>query len=148
MKTTKVALTGEKRDAKLMLDAIVKFLNVGDQESVNLWGVLTALRGPDSGNDEIKGLTTSRLRHDIGLREYSNEFYGYFLTNAQPLVAYKGDISPASASLHFVSHFNEAVRSLQNLRERHNMKVQKEVNEKLDSFTREFNNRVGFNSGD
>jgi hypothetical protein len=72
-KVTKVALKGKDRSAKLMLEQIVKFLQTDDQESENLWNILTALRGPDidSGNlqEDVKNRTTARIRGTIGLNQ-------------------------------------------------------------------------------
>lgn len=131
-KITKVALTGKERSARKMLAQIVKFLQVGDEESADLWNILTALRGPDSGNNELKQATTSRLRHVIGLREYNyDSFLRYFTTSPEPLMKCQhGD----GKSVHFVSHFNSAVDAL----DKFNRQEQKEINAKLDALTSVF----------
>lgn len=136
-RVTKVALTGKERSARKMLASIVKFLQVGDQESVDLWAILTALRGPDSGDDELKQATTSRLRHAIRLREYeSGPFWSHFCTSQGPLtkINYSSDKSP-----HFVGHFNSAIEVLQKF----NQQEQKEINAKLDTLSNQFNRRDG-----
>ena len=132
-RVTKVALTGPERSARKMLASIVKFLQVEDEESVDLWAILTALRGPDSGDYAVKQATTARLRHVIGLREYnSDSFLRYFTTSPEPLMKCQhGD----GKSVHFVSHFNHAVETLLEF----NRQEQKEVNAKLDHLTRQFN---------
>jgi len=131
-RVTKVALTGKERSARKMLASIVKFLQVGDIESSDLWAILTALRGPDSGNDELKRATTSRLRHAIGLREYeSGPFWGHFHTSQDPLTR---TIYAYDKSVHFVTHFNSAVDTL----DKFNRQEQKEINAKLDALTSVF----------
>jgi hypothetical protein len=131
-RVTKVALTGEERSARKVLAGIVKFLQVGDIESFDLWAILTALRGPDSGDHELKQATTSRLRHAIGLREYkSGSFLGYFYTSQDPLTR---TIYAYDKSVHFVTHFNSAVDVL----DKFNRQEQKEINAKLDALTSVF----------
>jgi hypothetical protein len=62
------------RSFRLLLQQVVEFLNVNDDESSKLWNVLSALRGPDcpdptASNDyNVKLATTSVIRHAIGLR--------------------------------------------------------------------------------
>lgn len=49
--------------AREVLDAIDQFLAQGpDHEARNLWQVLTALRGPDDGNDQAKDQITAPIR--------------------------------------------------------------------------------------
>lgn len=45
-----------------MLDQIDEFLARGDAESARLWSILTALRGPDSEDEDIKLNTTAVIR--------------------------------------------------------------------------------------
>lgn len=49
---------------KEVLDVIDEFLvqHGRDNEGAMLWDVLTALRGPDSGDDEVKQATTVHIR--------------------------------------------------------------------------------------
>lgn len=60
--------------AEYMLRLIVKFLNRRDQESENLWYVLSALRGPDKDRDykKIKYITTARIRGVIGILPWAD----------------------------------------------------------------------------
>lgn len=57
-----------------MLKQIVDYLNEESDDAMRLWDVLSALRGPDSGNQDIfeahriKTATTSVIRHAIKLR--------------------------------------------------------------------------------
>lgn len=62
----------EPRDWKAELKRIVEFLNYNagdDDDSDNLWNVLSALRGPDVDDhmEALKLSTTSVIRHAIGL---------------------------------------------------------------------------------
>lgn len=54
------------------LKRIMKFLHRDDDQSKNLWHVLTALRGPDEGSFDVKDATTAVLRHALGLRYDDN----------------------------------------------------------------------------
>jgi hypothetical protein len=47
-----------------ILKEVVRELNRGNRE---LWHILTALRGPDSGNKQLKDYTTARIRAVIGM---------------------------------------------------------------------------------
>lgn len=66
-----------KQEGRELLDNVVKFLNVHDDDSRKIWNLLTALRGPDSKNDAVKHVTTSRLRGALGLRECSQFMVSY-----------------------------------------------------------------------
>lgn len=134
---TKVALTGEERSAKKMLDQIVKFIQTNDIESSKLWAILTALRGPDNNSKQLKDKTTARLRYAIGFKTDNKQFD----VSSEPLELCVYEMSD---SIHFKIHFNTAVWSL------HEMKKdeQREVNEKLDALTNRFNNRINFSSDD
>src|SRR5689334_10587648 len=52
-----------------------------------LWDVLTALRGPDDGNYDVKDATTSVIRYTLGFRQsntligVSSDHQGYFNSN-------------------------------------------------------------------
>lgn len=141
-RVTKVALTGQQRSAKKMLDQIVKFLQTEDIESIKLWAILTALRGPDSGNNELKKETTARLRYAIGLRTYKNVFPGHFTTSSKPLYTYGKPLE--NGGWHFTCHFDDAVRVIQQMKEDGLKEANKEVNEKLDKLTSDFNTGLRF----
>lgn len=49
--------------------------HMSETERSHLWNVLTALRGPDSGNIEEKVATTSVIRAEA-LGEYTGAYYG------------------------------------------------------------------------
>lgn len=60
--------TRKRIRAREVLDHMVECLNQGGQESKALWDIVTAMRGPDNGNDDLKDVTTTRLRRVIGLK--------------------------------------------------------------------------------
>lgn len=51
-----------RRSFRKMLDQIDKFLLAGDDQALKLWNVLSALRGPDSGDYNIKESFTEVIR--------------------------------------------------------------------------------------
>jgi hypothetical protein len=138
-RVTRVALTGKERSAKKMLDAVVKFLNVQDGESLRLWTILTALRGPDQYNEDLKSKTTSRLRHAVGLKKNIN-----FSTSDERLSRYPVDMfSQERRELwHFIYHFNEAVKVLTQMKSEEQHAEQEKINRDLDTLTNQFNNTV------
>lgn len=114
------------KTAKEMLQEIVDFLNMPggldrdgepelNKEAINLWAVLSALRGPDNdvqsepdnylGRVKIK--STARLRHAIGLKHNM-----YFVTNHKPLVFIE---DYKDGGYHFASHYNLALQRLQTM---------------------------------
>lgn len=54
---------------KGLLKQVVTRLNKHDEGSVQLWAVLSALRGPDNSNQQDKAATTGIIRHKIGLTQ-------------------------------------------------------------------------------
>lgn len=58
------------REVREELDRIEDFLMRGDQASADLAMILSALRGPDNDNEDIKSRTTSPLRTMIFPRLY------------------------------------------------------------------------------
>lgn len=68
MATKKKTTKRSKRNFRTELKRIVRFLNKGDRESYCLWHVLSALRGPDDGDDYIKRATTAVIRQAIGMK--------------------------------------------------------------------------------
>jgi hypothetical protein len=57
-----------------VLDTVVKFLNRSNDDSLKLWNILTALRGPDTEDplEELKRATTSVIRTKIGILPCAN----------------------------------------------------------------------------
>lgn len=72
-----------KQEGRELLDKVVTFLNERDEDSRKMWNLLSALRGPDSENEDVKHLTTSRLRGALGLRECSQ----FMVNNNPPIYA-------------------------------------------------------------
>jgi len=49
------------------LRSVIQVLNHDDEDSRQLWNLLSGLRGPDNYNQGLKNQTTARLRHTIGI---------------------------------------------------------------------------------
>ena len=73
-----------------------------------VWNVLTALRGPDSDNDELKDLTTRRLRYMV----FPHGLVG--LNREEPLstkeVLHRNQLLE-NDKFHFKYHFQDALRA-------------------------------------
>ena len=100
------------KTAKQQLKEIVDFLNENklNAEGRRLWDVLTALRGPDSNDGNLKRQTTARLRGAIGLQDNLT----YFISNEKPEyvnveAAFKEN---PYFSFHFGEHFNSALAAV------------------------------------
>jgi hypothetical protein len=87
----------QKLRTKALLDEIVAFLNEDTGESGHLWSILTALRGPDDGDWELKQTTTARLRGAIGLT-----INGGIDISLEPPERFQGGLT------HFHAHYNHA----------------------------------------
>lgn len=79
-----------------------------------MWPVLTALRGPDNGNDLLKDLTTMRIRSILGLE---NGLFGALvkhkpLTDSQ--VIQRNNLLN-TGDRHFANHIEHAYECLQQL---------------------------------
>jgi hypothetical protein len=68
--TQAVPLTLDERVKKVMVE-IVDIFNMDGAGTRHLWNLLTALRGPDSDDEELKFVTTGRIRAVIGMRPYA-----------------------------------------------------------------------------
>lgn len=87
-----------------ILETVISYLNHGDHGEV--WAILSALRGPDSGNDELKYLTTARIRAVLGL-QVCGLMVNYHPLNDEQKV--ERDRLLSRASPHFTRHYQEAV---------------------------------------
>jgi hypothetical protein len=97
-----------------MIKQIVEFLNIDDQATIDLWTVLTALRGPDNRDKELKMRTTSRIRGAIGLHQHQ---HGFLVSRETPEPVPTPTTPTGWEPLdHFASHYNEAVDVLKQLR--------------------------------
>ena len=108
---TKKELT--KREAQQALKSLVKSLNKGGTHAGLLWSILSALRGPDSEDFQVKSLTTARIRGAIGLSE---DTVGTFaIINSKKLSA--EELKQMQQILwkdgcHFGNHYRDAVRAI------------------------------------
>jgi hypothetical protein len=80
MNRTKTVNAIRESQGKRLLQKVVEYLNEGDEHSQHMWGILSALRGPDHihpdaelGKDvyadmNLKGMTTARTRFAMGMR--------------------------------------------------------------------------------
>lgn len=77
-----------------------------------LWHILTALRGPDNGDEELKNLTTARLRGFLGFIHWS------ISSNTEPLTAgerARRDELLEKCEYHFLKHWKQAVEAVREL---------------------------------
>jgi len=89
----------------------------GRQPDKFIWQVLSALRGPDDGDSNLKNLTTARVRSIFGLEACANSPTGA-IVNDIPLphrqIVRRNELLKKSG-WHFKSHFEQAMSALQRL---------------------------------
>jgi len=96
-----------EQEAKQLLERLVDFMNSkSDMPSLDLWNILTALRGPDSEDDFLKNKTTARIRGAIGLDPRGLFFR---VSTEKPCTL---NFNEMDAQDHFRIHYNNAIRSL------------------------------------
>ena len=106
-----------------VLDVIDRFLasdGVATDEKRALWDVLTALRGPDNGSDDMKNAATIPIRRAaLPLTtaaqtggEYVHTFGPVFTTSMGGVPAYNRAAVSARGEDHFRVHTDSAVRQL------------------------------------
>jgi hypothetical protein len=123
-------MTQGVRDWKEVLNEVVKRLNVQDEDSVNLWWVLTALRGPDGRKytfrsderdvsqanvvtlDDVKKATTAVIRHAIGLKDFVGNGATVMPDNIDYAAARSMGEPAEVVGHHFSQHVVEAFRAL------------------------------------
>jgi predicted nucleic acid-binding Zn finger protein len=107
-------------DVKQLVNQIVTVLKGPRSEAKQLWDILTALRGPDDGNTELKEITTSAIRAAIGLGQNS---VGALVSSSRPFGA-DFDLSAElthellanyKAQYHFALHYWQALQALKQL---------------------------------
>lgn len=88
----------------------VKKLLADGYKGQDLWNILTALRGPDNGDNLLKEATTAVLRHKLWLDEWS---IGLFASNPdeQALLEIRKQIDVGENS-HFTRHIMAAFKSI------------------------------------
>jgi hypothetical protein len=84
-----------------------------------LWAIITALRGPDTKDDDIlKDLTTARIRGILGLENNSVVVHYEPLTDAEIVkrtALLNQRLTPLWCGDHFAEHFRNAVMGLKTL---------------------------------
>ena len=85
---------------------------VGWSEARALWRILSALRGPDSGESALKHITTERIRAAIGLNGDSKA--GCLVNPDCKTLDYKL-LEDSMVQPHFSSHYRVAVLALKDL---------------------------------
>lgn len=106
-----------KERAIEILNAVVNGLNQGGPWSSQLWNILSALRGPDTGSVALKQITTGRVRASIGLRPGDGGLYTVFkrplnLTERQ---IRSEELHKDETQSHFREHYEKAVCAIHNL---------------------------------
>ena len=101
--------------AREVLNIVVNALNQGGEGARNLWGVLSALRGPDAdGSYTLKSVTTTRVRGQIGLKPY-NGIYAITVSPLPQIERLTRTNELAKATWHFQKHYESAVYAIQKL---------------------------------
>jgi hypothetical protein len=85
-----------QRTTREMLDQIDKFLSRGDEAAEELVDVLSALRGPDNGDYDLKRNTTERIR----AAAFPCTTHGRYS------VLHKWDVNTDGGQIKFVSSFH------------------------------------------
>lgn len=92
---------------KTLLDEFFRNVDaLGIVEQRDVWHILTALRGPDADDYEIKGRTTARLRSAVCGR-FAMVCGG--TTDEGPVVMYREDMMEVGS--HFYDHMEMAVKA-------------------------------------
>jgi len=116
--STQIQKELKKKARKLIID-LIQFVNNHEENSQlrrpyarAVWNIITALRGPDSDNDEMKAQTTQNIRGAIGLAEINS--CGAFTGHATPkgIEDAFGYSVKTNEKKHFIKHYKYAVESL------------------------------------
>jgi hypothetical protein len=99
-----------------ILDELEKFAVYADRDEVwDLWSILTALRGPDSGNDLLKEATTERIRRmtvpKLATRARANVAYEGASVEAHVEAARRA-VAPNHVYPHFQWHVHGALDAI------------------------------------
>jgi hypothetical protein len=122
MKINKRRLDRRTAKAKKVLTLIAELMDGPfdpDDPGHCLWMILSALRGPDAHDHNIKEATTEKIRAVIGVKPYPNNTAGVSASKDKPksLLTFSeatGSLPP-NGDFHFYSHYSEAVKSLKKL---------------------------------
>lgn len=100
------------KPVKKVLEAIVSFLydpTISRRDKQDLWLILSALRGPDNGDENIKQLTTARIRHRIGIDLALADELGISINGDNGSI----DTDHITGSEHFMFHIIWAKKALE-----------------------------------
>lgn len=91
-------------EIRRLLDRVGRLSDNYDKD-MTLWFILTGLRGPDNGNDNVKQYSTARLRYHLCPRLAEVSGSDFVRGELHP-------INPLTRGVegHFVNHFNLAVQ--------------------------------------
>lgn len=122
----------QPRTMRDVLDLIDAVLLRRDEESAKLWNVLTALRGPDSGDEALKLATTCHVRQAAFPRTANRSAWWaafgpdgrhytstYMTPIGTPLTVPADPTVPSGGSCHFSGHVICALKALDLLQEPH-----------------------------
>jgi len=98
-------------DIRRLLDRIGRSGFDSPNKDWVVWTLLTALRGPDNKNDNLKQYSTARLRGEI----VPNLAQGAY-ADVDPGELHKINPAAANTEPHFSNHFNLAISSLEKLK--------------------------------
>jgi hypothetical protein len=104
------AITTQVREASTAKEALAvvqDVLNGGGRQAKMLWDVLTALRGPDSRDQNLKERTTARIRYMALGDAPGKDPNGVAISRASPI--------DASGSDHFCEHAQAAKEALEEM---------------------------------
>ena len=96
-----------KREARKVIQQLVDAINDDNNKyGLDLWNIVSALRGPDNENSALKSNTTAEIRGAIGLVD--NNFEVCKFVRRQQL-------NRKEVPYHFSSHYHNAVTALKRL---------------------------------
>jgi hypothetical protein len=107
-------MSGAEMTDREVLDLVVQRLNAANCQ--DLWHILSALRGPDGGTEDLKLLSTARLRHEIGFTRY--EMLCIREANLLDSEITQRDVLLRRGSFHFRDHFVKASEAFSRLFDR------------------------------
>jgi len=98
-------------DIRTLLEYIKNEVSKNNSESEYLWSILSALRGPDDMNCELKMLTTGRIR-SIVFGNWPHHAYMCNHYTLDPDEREYRDKLLEECSLHFAAHYHSAVEAI------------------------------------
>jgi len=102
-----------RQEAKQVLANLVDFINRESREDPAcrsmVYDILTLLRGPDSGTEELKGYTSARVRGFLGLAGPQGGLVVRTLPLNNDRMAARQKILDRDGECHFHDHWNSGV---------------------------------------